>query len=190
MKNLALGMAALLLLLCFASCAEGYDKRMKQVVEDWQGKEMHFPKGSVFTVMGEDTVNMDISADRYNHKVLIYVDSAGCTSCRLQLYAWKLFMAEVDSLAEDSVQFLFYLAPKNKEEARYITLVEDFSHPMCIDISNEIDRLNHFPKEDMFHVFLLDGKNRVKVIGNPVRNNAVRSMFIKTMGGDNSKNKQ
>ena len=190
MKNLIYGMAALMLPVCLGSCAEGYDKRMMQVVEDWQGKEVQLPENSVFTIQGEDTVNMDISVGKYNHRVLVYVDSAGCTSCHLQLRAWKQFIAEVDSLVEDSVQFLFYLTPKNMEEARYITLSEDFTHPMCIDKSNRIDHLNHFPEEDMFHVFLLDRENKVTVIGNPVRNNAVRSMFIKTMGGGDSENKQ
>ena len=40
------------------------------------------------------------------------VDSVGCTSCKLQLLRWKLFMQEVDSTLNRPVPFVFYSTRK------------------------------------------------------------------------------
>lgn len=40
-------------------------------------------------------------------KIVTCADSIGCTSCKLRLPAWKEFINVVDSLCQDSVQFLF-----------------------------------------------------------------------------------
>ena len=106
------------------------------------------------------------------------MDSAGCTSCRLLLHKWKEFIEEVDSVATTPVQFLFYLTPKSVKEARYITRRDDFTYPMCVDINNEINKKNKFPEKDMFHTFLLDTENKVRIIGNPIHNSAVRELYI------------
>lgn len=182
MKNFIHRTVFLILSAYFMSCSEGYDKRMAQVVESWQGREIDIPEDGIFTVQGKDTVEIDMGSYKYTHRVLLYVDSVGCTSCRLQLRAWDQFIAEVDSLTGGSVQFLLYLAPKSIEDARYITLCEDFTRPICIDMENRIEHLNHFPEEDIFHTFLLDRENRVKVVGNPIHNSAIRSMYMKEIG--------
>lgn len=159
-------------------CTDSKKEVITKLVTEWQGKEIVLPDSSVFTIQGKDTVNVDWDS---MYKVLVYVDSAGCTSCRLQLHKWKEFITEVDTITHHTVQFLFYLTPKNVKEARYITRRDDFTYPMCIDPENKINAHNHFPKEDMFHTFLLDADNKVQVIGNPIHNSAVRELYLKTI---------
>lgn len=159
-------------------CTNSRKEVITKLVTEWQGKEIVLPDSSVFTIQGKDTVDVDLDS---KYKILVYVDSAGCTSCRLQLHKWKEFIAEVDTAGHSSVQFLFYLTPKNVKEARYITRRDDFTYPMCIDPENKINAHNHFPTEDMFHTFLLDADNKVQVIGNPIHNSAVRELYLKTI---------
>ena len=159
---------------CF-SCSNEKKEEITRMVTEWQGKEIQFPTNSTFTIQGKDTVSVNMNAE---HKILVYVDSAGCTSCRLQLNKWKEFIVKVDSVAKEPVQFLFYLTPKSVKEARYITRRDDFTYPICIDLKNEINSKNNFPKEDTFHTFLLDAKNKVQIIGNPIHNNAVRELYL------------
>lgn len=172
--NIQISVFLLLAILCL-SCKDDSRNKIAHLVTEWQGKEVLLPKNSIFTIQGKDTVQFATNA---KHKILVYVDSTGCTSCRLQLHKWKEWISEVDSVTNGAVQFLFYLTPKNMKEARYITRRDDFTHPLCIDLNNEIGRMNHFPKEDIFHTFLLDADNRVEVIGNPIHNKAVRSLYI------------
>ncbi len=171
--------------LCTISCHNNKREEIAHTVAQWQGRTVQMPEGTVFTVQARDTVAMDIYAP--THKVLVYVDSTGCTSCRLQLHEWKKFIAEVDSAMNGSVPFLFFLSPKSVKEARYITRRDDFTYPICVDMQNRLDSLNHFPEEEMFHTFLLDSDNRVAVIGNPIHNRSVRDLYMKTLTGQETK---
>lgn len=164
-------------MMCIA-CTDSNKENITRLVTEWQGREIVLPDSAIFTIQGKDTVDVDLDS---KYKILVYVDSAGCTSCRLQLHKWKEFIAEVDTAGHGSVQFLFYLTPKNVKEARYITRRDDFTYPMCIDPENKINAHNHFPTEDMFHTFLLDADNKVQVIGNPIHNSAVRELYLKTI---------
>lgn len=165
----------------FVCCSDDNRATIARTVEQWQGRTVQMPEGAVFTVQARDTVAMDVYAPA--HKVLVYVDSMGCTSCRLQLHEWKKFIAEVDSATGGRVPFLFFLSPKSVKEARFITRRDDFTYPICVDMQNRLDSLNRFPEEDVFHTFLLDGENRVTVIGNPIHNRSVRALYMKTLTG-------
>ena len=57
-----------------------------------------------YTHLGKDTV--DFSLADADYKVVTYIDSGGCTSCKLQLPRWKLFMQEVDSTLNRPVPFV------------------------------------------------------------------------------------
>ena len=156
-------------------CTTSKKEAITKLVTEWRNKEIILPDNNIFTIQGKDTVNVNMNTE---YKILVYVDSAGCTSCRLQLHKWKEFILKVDSVAKEPVQFLFYLTPKSVKEARYITRRDDFTYPMCIDLKNEINSKNNFPKEDTFHTFLLDVENKVQIIGNPIHNNAVRELYL------------
>lgn len=181
-----IGIGGLLVLtLGITACHNNKREEIARTVAQWQGRTVQMPEGAVFTVQARDTVAMDMYAP--THKVLVYVDSTGCTSCRLQLHEWKKFVAEVDSATAGRVPFLFFLSPKSVKEARYITRRDDFTYPICVDMQNRLDSLNHFPEEEMFHTFLLDSDNRVAVIGNPIHNRAVRDLYMKTLTGQETK---
>ena len=156
-------MRCLCLLLCvlalFSSCKESEKDKIARLVEEWEGKEILFPARSVFTIQGKDTVNFSfVDAD---YKVVTYIDSVGCTSCKLQLPRWKQFMQEVDSTLNRPVPFAFYFHPKDMKELRYITCRDVFTYPVCFDEMDDFNRLNHFPGEMTFQTFLLDKDNKV-----------------------------
>ena len=156
-------MRCLCLLLCvlalFSSCKESEKDKIARLVEEWEGKEILFPARSVFTIQGKDTVNFSfVDAD---YKVVTYIDSVGCTSCKLQLPRWKLFMQEVDSTLNRPVPFAFYFHPKDMKELRYITCRDAFVYPVCFDEMDDFNQLNHFPGEMTFQTFLLDKDNKV-----------------------------
>ena len=140
-----------------ASCQESPKEAMLRLVQEWSGKEIKFPARSVFTIQGKDTVDFEFKNADY--KVVTYIDSVGCTSCKLQLHRWKQLVAEVDSLTEGRVPFLFYFHPKDMKELRYLTRRDGFTYPVCFDEQDEINRLNQFPSVMDFQTFLLDKDN-------------------------------
>ncbi len=164
-----------------ASCQESKEEAMLRLVNEWNGKEIKFPSHSTFTVLGKDTV--DFSFADADYKVLTYIDSVGCASCKLQLPRWKEWVHEVDSLTGGKVPFIFYFHPKDMKELRYLTRRDGFSYPVCFDEKDELNRLNRFPTEMTFQTFLLDRDNRVVAIGNPVHNPKVKDLYLSLMTG-------
>ena len=174
-------LVGIFILLFVASCSESDKERFARLVGEWERKEIRFPDHSVFTVQGRDTVDFEFRNAGY--KVVTYVDSAGCTSCKLQLPRWKDLISEVDSLTDGSVPFLFYFHPKDLEELKYLTRREGFVYPVCFDEKDDFNRLNRFPGEMMFQTFLLDKENEVVVIGNPVLSPQVKELYLKVLTG-------
>ncbi|WP_085537478.1 DUF1573 domain-containing protein [Massilibacteroides vaginae] len=175
----------LLSILCLTilfGCKETDKERLTRLVTEWQGKEIIFPENPVFTVFLTDTVEYNIPSA--GHKVLVYVDSLGCTSCKLQLDRWKQFISYTDSVTNRTVSFLFFIHAKDYKEIRYLLKRDGFNYPVCLDIDDSLNKLNQFPSEMTFQTFLLNEKNEVEVIGNPIHNLAVKELYLKQITGE------
>jgi hypothetical protein len=135
----------------------------------------------IFTRYLVDTVDYRIPESEY--KVLVYVDSAGCTSCKLQLPKWKELMVYMDSVTGKTIPFLFFIHSNNYWEMRYLLKQDDFNIPICIDTNDELNKLNRFLPYTDFQTFLLDKDNKVIVAGNPVQNLAVKDLYLKQING-------
>jgi len=169
-------------LLFFAmSCQKNDRAKVESLVKEWNNKEIRFPENPVFTRYVTDTVSYKIPKTDY--KVVVFVDSVGCISCKLQLPKWKEFMHEVDSLSDGNVPFIFFFQTKDVRELRYTLRRDSFLHPVCIDTEDSFYKLNRFPGEMMFQTFLVDSENRVKVIGNPIHNLSVKDLYLKEIAG-------
>jgi hypothetical protein len=153
--------------LLFISCGGNRPKEeAARLVAEWQGREILFPENIVFTRNLTDTTDYRIPDSEY--KVLIYVDSTGCTTCKLQLSKWKELIASVDSLTGGSVPFLFFLHSNNYREIRYVLKEVGFELPVCIDTEDALNRLNRFLPDAAYQTFLLNRENKVVLVGNPV----------------------
>ena len=165
----------------FFACETNKKEQLTHLVQKWQGKEILFPRNITFTQFVTDTVNYKIPQTDY--KVLIFVDSNGCTSCKLQLPKWKKLITHVDSITGGRIPFLFFFQSKNDKELRYILERDHFNRPICIDHKNELNQLNQFPNDMTFQTFLLDKNNKVKVIGNPIHNLAIQDLYLEQITG-------
>ena len=163
------------------SCSESREEAVYRLVKEWTGKEIRFPERSVFTVQGKDTV--DFTYQEADYKVLVYVDSIGCTSCKLQLDRWKKVMKEMTEEAGQDIPFLFFFHPKDMKELRYLTRRDSFTYPVCFDEDDELNALNRFPSDMTFQTFLLDKDNKVVSVGNPVHNPKVKELYLKHITG-------
>lgn len=177
MKHLNL----LILLLFLFSCQDKKKDEIKRLVSEWQGKEIRFPQDMVFTRFTSDTV--DFTLPESSHKVLVFVDSIGCTSCKLQLHRWKELIQYTDSITQGTVPFLFFFQSDDKKEIGYLLKKDNLDLPICLDQSDRLNGLNHFPADGRFQTFLLDKDNKVVVIGNPILNPNIRELYLKEITG-------
>ena len=164
-----------------ASCSESREEAMLRLVNEWKDKSVIIPVRSVFTVQGKDVVDFNYRDAEY--KILVYTDSVGCTSCKLQLPKWKRMIAEVDSLTGGRVPFLFYFHPKDSKELRFYLRRDNFTYPVCFEEDDYINRLNRFPSDMTFQTMLLNKENKVVAIGSPVLNPKIKDLYLEIITG-------
>ena len=171
-----LDLIILLLTIFLSACQDKQKEIITLLVKEWQGKQILIPENMVFTRFASDTTNFVIPTSDY--KVLVFVDSIGCTSCKLQLSRWKEFIRYTDSISQKNIPFLFFFQFDDQWEIHSLLIRENFDKPICLDRSDSLNQLNHFPKDIRFQVFLLDKNNKVVVIGNPVHNPNVKELYL------------
>jgi hypothetical protein len=168
----------------FTGCQKQRRKaEAKSIINEWIGKEIKFPEKFQCNLAGKDTSSIlceDLMESEY--KILLYVDSTGCTGCKLQLMEWNYLINEINSIHRNNLSFLFFLYPKNITELKLILHRNNFQYPVFIDTKDEINCLNKFAKQSKYQCFLLDRDNKVLVIGNPLQSNKIWELYKEQTG--------
>jgi hypothetical protein len=100
-----------------SSCQQTEAERLEQLLQKWYEKEITFPDNPSFTVYGEKESDFTIPKDGY--KLVHYVDSVGCTSCKLNLDKWQEYIAYLDSVTGHTVPCLFFIHATQKREVPF-----------------------------------------------------------------------
>lgn len=171
----------ILLFALLLSCRESEKEKIMRIVSEWQDKKVIFPTNILFTRFGADT--LDYSIPQTKNKILVYVDSIGCTSCKLQLPRWKNFIQLLDSTCNDSVPVLIFLNTNSIKDIQHVLKRDKYDLPICIDIKDSLNRLNNFPQVTSLQTFLLDKDNKVVAIGNPIHNSKIKDLYLNILTG-------
>jgi len=141
----------------------------------WYGKEILLPKEMEIRSNLKVIKCPDLFSEKY--KIIVYVDSNGCVPCRLVLFEWRELIKETKRLKID-VAFLFYISLNNYQIFEQEVLKNKFEYPVIYDRDDRINQLNHFPKNQQFHFFLLNSKNKVLLVGNPIGNLKLKQLYL------------
>lgn len=179
-----------ILLFFLSACQESDKARISSLIKEWEGKEIIFPESICYTIYEKDTLGYSVPDSEF--RVVSYIDSVGCTSCKLQLFRWKEFMAEVDSLLPGIAAFQFVFHPKKMERKELVFMLkrDRFNYPVWIDDTDSFNKQNRLPEHDIFHTFLLNRQNQIVAIGNPVLNIKIRELYLKILSGDMTDGKE
>jgi hypothetical protein len=171
--------------LCVISCTQKHTKQdTTDLVKQWNDKQIVFPQNMVFTRYANDTVDYTIPESEY--KILVYIDSFGCAGCTLQGAMWRDFIYYIDSATNKNVPFLFFFNPRNRNELTEILQYAELDIPVCVDINDELNKLNKFPDDIKFRTFLLNKHNQVLIVGNPIYSETIERLYIKQITGKES----
>ena len=85
-------------ILLLSSCVNSYENYASKIIKKWSGKEIVFPNENIFTSYANDTVSYKIP--QANYKILVYVDSIGCISCKLKLNKQKNMLTIIKGFKE------------------------------------------------------------------------------------------
>ena len=176
---------ALIMLLMLPACKQTQSEKLEKLLREWTGKEIVFPNNPSFTIYGEQEADFKIPNDGY--KVVHYLDSIGCISCKLNLEKWKEYIAYMDSATNGTVPCVFFFHAKEKREVKISLKEDNFDYPVCMDTANEFYQLNRFPMYPILQTFLLDKDNRIVAMGDPVTNPKIKELYLNLINGKQSK---
>lgn len=176
MKQLLKLLGCLCAVVLVVSCKETEEQRIARHIKYWENKEILFPKDYAFTVYGKDTV--DFPWESAEHKILVYVDSTGCIGCKMQLEIWEWFIKDLDSISNGEIPVGFFIHPEEKGDMQDLLKDKKFAYPVCLDLEDELWKLNQFQNHIMLQTFLLDKENRVIAVGNPVHNLKIWELYM------------
>ncbi|MDR0973479.1 MAG: hypothetical protein LBM61_05790 [Prevotellaceae bacterium] len=118
------------------------------------------------------------------YKILFYVDSVGCTNCRLNLGVWAGLIDEAARELPDRVGFVFFFQAKSEREMNYLLRREFFEYPVFMDGQGRLNAENALPTQPAYQCFLLDRNNKVLMVGNPANNPDVWELYKRVIGND------
>lgn len=162
------------LLVYFLFSSFGEETKADKYVKQWYGKTLVFPDSMIFRKYGKDIVDYKFQDSQY--KILALVDSSACIGCQLRIDDWQRFIADIDSSTCETISLLFIMSPISVREVYTVLRSSNFVTPVCIDNSLEIRSLNDVPPKTS-HVFLLDKKNKIICVGDPISNRKVRDIY-------------
>ena len=172
----------ILTIICVLSlfyCMEKKRDKNAQIIRAWIDKTITLPDLEPVIPFGKMPDSLQLYSGNREYKILLYVDSTGCTQCKLHMNIWKTYMKGFYQKAD----FMFYFHPKNKEELLYLLKYEKFNRPVYVDTANLLYSINKLPDKQLFHCFLLDRNNKVLAIGNPTENPKIWELYKEIING-------
>jgi len=159
----------------------GQQKDTKSVVNEWIEKKIQLPK------LNSIKKNKEISINPLNKKIKILTLINGeCGVCIDELEKWKKYMNKVDIL---EVGFVFLIYYSSYMDNNYLDSSGlQFDYPYFEDFGQKYIIENKFPKEKQYQTFLLNESNKVILIGNPIINESISNLFLKTIEKEISTN--
>ena len=160
-----------------AACERHAEQR--EAVTALMGREITLPEGLQARIL-DATVDFEPGAD---FTVLCYIDSAGCTPCRMKLPVWNEVINSYKAIPGRDVSFVMILQSPDTAETGYNLRRDNFMHPVAMDRAGSFAAVNSLPPDEATHTLLLDADGRVAAIGNPALNPKIRDLYRRIISG-------
>lgn len=159
------------------SCTEHH--RKKQIGQLFS-TEIILPDTSSLFNKALDSINLNIPA-----KMVVYFDAETCASCALsRIWEWDE-VSHITQASNGKYQTLFIFTPKQKDLSAVKRVFQGMhmeSKLVYIDDRQDFITNNPtIPEDAMFHTFLLDRKNKIVLVGNPVHNEKLWELYKNTI---------
>lgn len=161
----------------FSACDSASD-RMKNVMRKMRSVPVNLSldKMECWTT---DSILLVCPWKHAKYKLVHYVDSTTCSTCYLQKMALQEELFSMEKETDNGFYNIFVVDPaKNNSNIQRLKLEYDnkkLPSTIFLDSGGVFSKENpNIPKEFLYHTFLLDKKNNVVFIGNPIANPSVK----------------
>lgn len=165
-----------LVLLSLCSCAG--DDKIKEEMERFYGQHVTLPLDSMLYMADDGARPAHDGTDYY--KLVVYYDSTECSSCRLKtLYEWDTL---IDSASSSGCglgfYFVFNVPIQRMDDVKETLATYAEGLPVYLDTTGVFERVNpNLPRLSQMRTFMLDLKDTVVLVGNPVYNSRVEEIM-------------
>ena len=166
-----------LLILIGLSCGSNEKRKLQKELQNWRDKEIIFIPNLQAKILGKDTI-IQINSNKL--KIVNYIDTTGCTECRLELYEWSKKIEEIKTLTSE-IDILFIAYQKEYDNLETLLKKNLFNYPILYDRYGEMEKINNFPRSPLLQCFLIDQNNHIILIGNPIRNDNIWNLYKKAI---------
>lgn len=175
MKNI---LVILALTAVFVGCDS--EKEHQNALMQLIGSEVKIPEDLTYQVQGFPVVYDFGDCD---YRIVVYVDSAGCTPCKMKLGVWGKIMADYNTIPGKDVNFLMIVGPGAETDAAETIARDAFDLPVSFDTEGRFIENNALPEDETYHTLLIDSEDKVVAVGNPATNPKVRKLFMDIVCG-------
>lgn len=150
-------------------------KNAETLVNKWIDKTIVIPDSMTCITIGKNAIQKNISNADYI--VLKYVDSIGCTACKLRLPTYIQWINDCSTRSNKTIELICIVATNNENELRNILRKDNVQIPILLDKNDVFNSLNQIEKFELYHTFLLDRHFKVQAIGDPLKSGRIKTLY-------------
>lgn len=159
------------LLVLFGACSSPVkESREARVVKELMDKEMIFTDNMFAEVPNGDKLSQDV----FQLKIpkIVAIVNYDCGPCRESIKKWKEYLSNKD------ITFILIVRGGDEEFYHEIQSKESSSFRyIYYDMGNVFELTNKIPQETRLRTFLINGENKIRIIGNPLFNKAIAKLY-------------
>lgn len=178
-----LALVAFFLWITIQSCNHK-EGQMKEYIIRLQETPVCVPLDKLVSLNENSEVTKDVADGCDKLKLVVYSDSIICSSCRIkEMYRWDDFLSRLGQ-CNSRIEVLFIFAPSHDKIGQFKMAIKTLpkNYPIYMDTTNIFLTSNpQIPSNPIFHTFLLDEWNNVLLVGNPLENEKVATLFWRTV---------
>ncbi len=181
-KRISVSLILLFTVSSVISCHGGGD--VEDVISNMMNQKVNLNLKEMSCMRSAANIPQENKYVRRNSSIIVYVDSSICSPCNIDhFFEWNKLMATTRK-QKLNLNYYYIVAPKKIQLNRSRAAIETcaLNSPIYVDSAFSFRRNNSFlPSNANFHIFLVDNKMRIKVVGNPVYNDDIFKLMIKTV---------
>lgn len=133
------------------------------------GSEFVFKQNQMYQWRPDSSVTFP-AYNNAAYKLVIYADSTECSRCYLShLEHWDKYIS-LERSSKGEFVCLFVIEAR-KRDIPIVASMAKIKHSLFLDENFSIRHSNpQIPQENMFHTFLVDKRNKIIFVGNPLNN--------------------
>ena len=161
------------LMVLFSCNLNSFEKK----IASFAGTVIVFPESLQANQLGKDSL---IYITHAPMKMVVWYDSIGCSSCRIQhIHEWNDIVFYANRIG-DVFDPVFIFSPKTSDfhSIRIALRTSGFQYSVYIDSGNFFQKNNPaIPSDERMHTFLIDENHKVVLVGSPLHNKALWALY-------------